>query len=385
MLAFYKKAYALFGLLLIISLLLGYLCRERVFLHRELLPADNSEMPWQPVPESDLQAGGDSTITLNDASFSLNFTATVREKLDYPYASLSLFFVDAATGEPALLDLSRYSRLTFSTRCEPANVLFFSLDTIEEGVTQPGDQVSYRAPTGYFACEQKWTEVELDLTRLETPQWWLDRYQVKLSKMGYQLDEVRRLTFGITHQSPHNQPLNIQLDALVLQGRDWRYMYALVGILGVLWVGYAFWFFRQHTKTLTEELKQKIRKDRPLVAYQQLSVEPRSDREKSAILRYMATEYANPELNLDMAVTVLGVSRTKINEILKEEIGHTFTTYLNKLRLSEAARLLSLQPDIGVAEIAYTVGYKNVSYFNKLFKNEYGCTPKTFRQLSESE
>jgi AraC-like DNA-binding protein len=35
-----------------------------------------------------------------------------------------------------------------------------------------------------------------------------------------------------------------------------------------------------------------------------------------------------------------------------------------------------------VAEIAYSVGYANVSYFNRLFKEEYGCTPKAFRTVA---
>jgi YesN/AraC family two-component response regulator len=95
----------------------------------------------------------------------------------------------------------------------------------------------------------------------------------------------------------------------------------------------------------------------------------------------MATEYANPELSLEMAAVSLGVNRTKINEILKEELGLTFSTYLNKLRLTESARLLSENEDANVSEIAYLVGYNNVSYFNKLFKTEYGCAPKIFKVL----
>ena len=35
-----------------------------------------------------------------------------------------------------------------------------------------------------------------------------------------------------------------------------------------------------------------------------------------------------------------------------------------------------------VAEVAYSVGYANVSYFNKLFKEEYGCTPKVFKTVA---
>jgi len=80
----------------------------------------------------------------------------------------------------------------------------------------------------------------------------------------------------------------------------------------------------------------------------------------------------------------IAISRTKINDILKAELGFTFTSYLNKLRLTEAARLLAEKEDANIAEIAYSVGYKNVSYFNKLFKEEYGCTPKSFKSLCDT-
>jgi AraC-like DNA-binding protein len=49
-------------------------------------------------------------------------------------------------------------------------------------------------------------------------------------------------------------------------------------------------------------------------------------------------------------------------------------------QLTEAARLLTDQAGATVAEIAYSAGYANRSYFNKLFKEEYGCTPGAFRR-----
>jgi AraC-like DNA-binding protein len=120
-----------------------------------------------------------------------------------------------------------------------------------------------------------------------------------------------------------------------------------------------------------------------LVAYQQLTVEPHRDKDKSAILHFMATNYSNADLSLEPMAASIAVSRTKINDILKAELGFTFTGYLNKLRLTEAARLLAEKEDANIAEIAYSVGYKNVSYFNKLFKEEYGCTPKTFKSICD--
>jgi AraC-like DNA-binding protein len=39
----------------------------------------------------------------------------------------------------------------------------------------------------------------------------------------------------------------------------------------------------------------------------------------------------------------------------------------------------------GIAEIAYSVGYRNSSYFIKLFKEEYQCTPKAFQELCKKK
>ena len=169
----------------------------------------------------------------------------------------------------------------------------------------------------------------------------------------------------------------------MLTGRDYRYLTALAILLGVSWAGFGLWTFRRHTRALIADVKEKLRKDLPLVAYQQLSIEPHRDKEKAAILRFIANGYANAELDLEKIVNETGVNRNKINDILKSEFGHTFSGYLNKLRLTEAARLLAEKETATVAEIAYSVGYSNVSYFNKLFKEEYGCTPKAFRTVCE--
>jgi AraC-like DNA-binding protein len=117
------------------------------------------------------------------------------------------------------------------------------------------------------------------------------------------------------------------------------------------------------------------------VAYQHLSLEPHRDKEKSAVLNLLATRYAEPDLDLDTVVSETGVNRNKVNDILKAELGYTFSSYLNKLRLTEASRLLLENANASIAEVAYSVGYKNVSYFNKLFKEEYKCTPKAFKDV----
>jgi AraC-like DNA-binding protein len=380
MLEFYKKALLGLACLLITSALIGYLCAQRTFLHLSLLPAQQSDLPWVTELGNDGYWGGLSSVKMNDANYSLDFEMKVSTTVEHPFASASLVFTDSA-GKPALVNLSSFKTISFSTKCSPANVLTFSVVTVDEKITDPNDQLSYRSPSAFFSCDENWNRVELDLTRLETAQWWLERFHLKLSMKEYQLDKVPKLLFGSSSQSPVEVAARIQLNEITLNGRDWRYMYLFGSFLLLVWGAYGVWFFRQHTRALIGELRNRMQKDRPLVAYQQLTVEPQRDKDTNAILRFMATEYANADLNLDSMVISIGVSRTKINDILKAELGFTFTGYLNKLRLTEAARLLAEKEEANVAEIAYSVGYKNVSYFNKLFKEEYSCTPKTFKSL----
>lgn len=381
MLNFYKKAAAVFLILLLLTLLAAYVCVSRTFLGTALLPQHkNSSLPWTLSTLSDVVEGGSSSISINESTYTVDYSYLITRNFEFPYASVRFDFNDYLV-DNRYIDLSSYSTLSFNVRCSPHNVVAFLIYTFDEKVTPQHAETMHRLASTFFSCEDKWQRVEIDLAHLEVPAWWLDLHKMELSNRSYSLDQVAGFAFGTSSQSPVDVVSNVKLSELVLQGRDWRYMYAFAAFALLLWSGYLFWFFRLHTVSLIADIKDKMQKDRPLVAYQQLSIEPQRDKDRKLILSYMATEYSDADLSLDTMVTKLGVSRTKINDILKEEMGYTFTAYLNKLRLTEAARLLAEKGEANIAEIAYSVGYKNVPYFNKLFKIEYGCTPKTFKNV----
>jgi AraC-like DNA-binding protein len=311
----------------------------------------------------------------------LGFQFNIARAAKHPYASTALVFADGQ-GKPANADLSRYTSISFNARCSPANTLAFGVLTFDRNVTRSDNLLSYRNPSAFFACAASGARHEIDLQHLETPQWWFDMFKLDLSRQAYTLDKVPRLSFGSTFQSPAHTESTVELGDIAFNGRDFRYLYFLAIFLVIAWGGFGLWFFRRHARALIANVKDKREKDLPLVAYQKLSLEPHKDKEKSTVLRYLATNYANAALDLEVLVSQTGVNRNKVNDILKAELGFTFSGYLNKLRLTEAARLLAEKESASVAEIAYSVGYANVSYFNKLFKEEYQCTPKAFRSLS---
>ncbi|WP_026355257.1 helix-turn-helix domain-containing protein [Massilia niastensis] len=381
---FYKRTLLGFLCLLSLSVVVGYACFKRSHVEVALLPAAQSAIPWNLRAASDLPQGGRSTVQIHDDRQRLRVDFHILKSVDYPFAAAELFFEDGK-GKPVHADLSHYTSVSFLVKCSPLNTLTFSISTFDPRVSRRGELLSYRTPAAFFSCSGKPSRVELDLTRLEIPQWWFDMFKQDLSQQAYRLDQVPKITFGSTFQSPKNTDSSVDIGELVLNGRDYRYLVLLGVFLLVCWGGFAIWFFRQHTRALIADVKEKLRKDMPLVAYQQLSMEPHRDREKSAILEFIAVHYADAELDLERVVVQTGVNRNKVNEILKSELGFTFSSYLNKLRLTEAARLLAEKDKAAVAEIAYSVGYSNVSYFNKLFKEEYGCTPKAFRSVCDGQ
>ncbi|QFR24593.1 AraC family transcriptional regulator [Schleiferilactobacillus harbinensis] len=77
------------------------------------------------------------------------------------------------------------------------------------------------------------------------------------------------------------------------------------------------------------------------------------------------------------------LSKGYLSRYIKRETGYSFSTLLQKLRLKEAARLLSTS-DLSVEEIIERVGYSDLSHFYRVFKATYGQTPGDFRAHEKS-
>jgi AraC-like DNA-binding protein len=379
---FYKKSLLFLIALLLVDALLAVLF---VFLSQPtytLSPALRDGIRWERDTNTDRVVGGTSTIRLREAEpGALAFDYRLTHAGKYPFAGARLAAKDAK-GNLALVDLRKYDTITFVARCSPAVPMMAGMTVFDDKVSVLGQFITYRSPGTFFSCNEQGVPVSLDMRRLTVPGWWLWMMKLPLGSQDYQLDKVAQFSFGSSSQTPFDVDSHVEITHIKLRGHDYRYLVALAVILVTGWIFFGIWFFRTHSQTLAASLNSKLKKDLPLVAYRQLTVQPYRDEEKASVLKFIATNYTNPELDLECVVTGTGANRNKVNDVLKSELGMTFTGYLNKLRLTEAARLLTEKSAATVAEIAYSVGYANVSYFNRLFKEEYGCTPKSFRTLA---
>lgn len=377
---FYRKSLLALILLVAADALLAALLIQKSYLSLSLFPT--RDLDWRYYTNTDATMQGTSTIRVDDSTRDrLRFDFNVTKTAPYPFVFAGIIFHDRH-GKERQVDLTKYTTATFNARCAPANEMVMSVSTFDEKISKPGDYITYRSPSTFFACNAAGVPVTLDLTRLTIAQWWFDAYKLDLTQQETKLNRVSKIAFGTSSRSAYHVDSQLEISDLVLRGRDYRYIDALIVILLASVGIFAILFFRAYTRALTASLDVKMKKDLPLVAYRQLTLEPYKDKEKATVLKFIATNYTDTELDLEAVVAGTGTNRNKVNEVLKTELGMTFTSYLNKLRLTEAARLLTENSAAAVAEIAYSVGYGNVSYFNKLFKEEYGCTPKTFRTLA---
>ena len=101
------------------------------------------------------------------------------------------------------------------------------------------------------------------------------------------------------------------------------------------------------------------------------------------ILKYVEINYKE-KIAIADAAKICGFSQSHFMKFFKSVMAVSFTDYLNDYRLTMAARLLLSSSD-SVVNIAAETGFENLSYFNRMFKRKYCCTPTDFRRKSEGK
>ena len=99
---------------------------------------------------------------------------------------------------------------------------------------------------------------------------------------------------------------------------------------------------------------------------------------------FMAAQLAEP-VTMEGMAEALGYSRAHLSRAFKKETGLTPVAFLNRLRLDRGRRLLRERPELTVAQIALSVGFRDALYFTKRFRRMYGETPTAYRLKTAPE
>ena len=85
------------------------------------------------------------------------------------------------------------------------------------------------------------------------------------------------------------------------------------------------------------------------------------------------------EISLDKAASIANLSKPAFCRYFKRRANKTFIQFLNEIRIGQACRLL-VNENFSVAEICFSCGFVNISYFIMQFKKITGYTPLGYRK-----
>jgi AraC-like DNA-binding protein len=83
-------------------------------------------------------------------------------------------------------------------------------------------------------------------------------------------------------------------------------------------------------------------------------------------------------ISVEIVAQQVNMSYSSFSRFFKQKIKMNFSTYLQKIRLSHAKKLL-IETNLSINQVCYDSGFNNPSFFNRVFKTYQSCSPKEYR------
>ncbi len=101
-----------------------------------------------------------------------------------------------------------------------------------------------------------------------------------------------------------------------------------------------------------------------------------------------AIEYMNENIGEDITIELLAdtvhLSKSYFMRCFKKTVGIGAIEYLAQLRVKKVCALLC-ETDMTASEAAFGCGFRNLSNFNRRFKEIMGCTPCEYRKAARKK
>lgn len=100
---------------------------------------------------------------------------------------------------------------------------------------------------------------------------------------------------------------------------------------------------------------------------------------KNIILENLKTD----TFNVDTIAQNIGMSRSSLYRKITAITGNNINDYIKKVRIEKACHLIK-QENMTISQASYEVGFKSMKYFRKIFKEELGVLPSTYKKKKHS-
>jgi len=324
---------------------------------------------------SDQEYGGNSVCKFSDDKQvgRLKYTYRLGDKLKFPFAGLMLFEKDSS-----FIDVSKYDHCRIVVKAEKGRHIPFYLFTHIDGFSDWPNIFSFYHLYYLLDLDEGWNEVDLDFKNGTPPDWWYNFHGNQSGDLpDPDFSQVVCLNFANCNILSVDDPDTVYVSQIEFYSDlTWFYVMSFV-LLAVYYSSWTVLVVLRKKKSKASEIEAKP--ITPVFTYEKVDVESKADKDKLAVIDYINSNFSKAELSIFDVQKATGVSDRTISLLLKQESGLGFKQFLNKLRITEAKRLLK-ETDLQISEIAFKIGYGNVSHFNRVFKQETEDSPSNYRK-----
>ena len=140
-----------------------------------------------------------------------------------------------------------------------------------------------------------------------------------------------------------------------------------------------------HNLLVQRDKSRDFFKKKPLAA---LEKSPQLSTLDKAFLQRLNTilekNYQDPQFNVDKFGEEMNMSNSQLLRKLRALLDMTVVEYIRDFRLSKAESIFRNLDAETVSDVAYKVGFQNLSYFSKVFQEKYSVSPSEFMEICQA-
>lgn len=335
-----------------------------VFKSEEIEVYPNKDFTFETYTDSYIE--GNSRIHVNNENDFLDIEYKLDNSILYPEVGLSFYlYKNDKHSFLNLLDFD-YLKIKISSNKSRTALMLLSSPLTEF----QNDETIYLIKEHPIKLWTNSKQYILNIEDFEIPDWWYHKFGfTKNDHLKINLTKINEIFLQFSNKENISSTNNIAISEIIaVKSRTKIFIFLYLFLLLV------FFIF-----IVLNRSRIRINNNQENIEYKSLEVNNYSDLTTKKVIDYISTYYHDPEISVDSVSKNSNVSKLKVPLIIKTKFNLTFPQYVNKIRLIEAKRLLTVS-DLNIIEIALKVGFNSATHFNRRFKDCFNVTPLQYRK-----
>ncbi len=303
------------------------------------------------------------------SSSTIDIEYTIGDKNIYPFAG----FQWIVRQDQSFINISDYDHLTISFNPSTTEeIVILILQVFTEGFSIMEDRMTWRYLCKELPLKEDKHTYSIPLKEFQTPIWWYNQYKITEKEVG--TPNLAKLGMLSVEEGSDEIGVKKRMSVRELRFQKKNGLYSAGILSGVLLLYYVLFGVVILVRRIKDDYNTPV-----AIPYEKLPIAENMADDEKIIFEYLGNHFSDQSMSLSKMSDSTGIPSNKISQVIKTKYDLSFRQYLNTIRIAEAKRLLQ-ESKLQISQIAYRVGYTNLTHFCRTFKSVTSVSPNTFRQ-----